>query len=152
MKDPSDNIRDYVYNVLYGTVSYGGSYVPVYSFAPKDATYPHIVIGEQQMLTEEPSPKDDWITEHSVTIEIWDSYSGNDASYVKVNTIANSVTQLLRTRTMTLSGSGGQTIAGITGFNLISLTVENMITDRFLWDNQIVIYKSLNIKLVLEEE
>lgn len=152
MKDPSDNIRDYVYNLLYGTVSYGGSYVPVYSVAPKDSTYPHIIIGEQSMITQEPSTKDVWVTEHTVTIEIWDSYTGNDASYVKVNSIANSITELINTRTMTLVGSGGQSIAGITGFDLIATTVESMITDRFLWETNIVIYKSLIIKFLLEEQ
>lgn len=152
MKDPSDNIRDYVYNVLNGTVSYGGSYIPVYSFAPKDSAYPHIIIGEQQMLTEDPSPKDAWVTENTVTIEVWDSYTGNDASYVKVNTISNSILELLRTRAMALTGSGGWAIAGITGFNLISLTLDSSITDRFLWENKIIIFKSLNIKMLLEEE
>jgi hypothetical protein len=151
MKDPSDNIRDWLYNVLYGTVSYGSSYISVYSFPPKDETFPYIIIGEQTMLGEGESTKDSYITEHEVTIEIWDSYSGNDASYVRVNSIANSILELVRTRSMTLTGSGGESISGITGFNMIRLLADAMVTDRLITEKQIIIYKSILVRLLLEE-
>lgn len=151
MKDPSDNIRDWLYNVMYGTITYGDDYIPVYSFPPRDAEMPYIVIGEQMMSGEDESTKDSWLTEHEVTIEVWDSYTGNDGSYVKVNAIANSILELVRTRNLTVVGSGGESIAGITGWAVVRLTAEAMLTDRFLWDNNIIIYKSLNIRLLLEE-
>jgi hypothetical protein len=151
MKDPSDNIRDWLYNVMLGTITYGGDYIPVYSFPPRDAAMPYIVIGEQMMSGEDESTKDSWLTEHEVTIEVWDSYTGNDGSYVKVNSIANDILELIRTRSLTVTGSGGESIAGITGWTVVRLTAEAMLTDRFLWDNNIIIYKSLNIRLLLEE-
>jgi hypothetical protein len=141
MKDPSDNIRDWLYTLLYGNVSYGGSTVAVYSFPPKDQSFPYIVIGEQTMTGESESTKDAYITEHEVTIEIWDSYSGNDASYVKVNTIADSILQLVRVRTAIT----------ITGYNVIRLLADNMATERVLTEKEIIIYKSMLIRLLLEE-
>jgi hypothetical protein len=150
MKDASDIIRDWVYSVLNLTIQYGSAYVPVYSFVPKDAAFPYIVISEQ-MMTGEDGTKDKFITNHEVTIEIWSSFQGNDASYVPVNSISDSVLRILRQRTKETHGSGGNTITGFTGFNAFSITVNNMITDRFLMDTNIIIYKSINIKLILEE-
>jgi len=150
MKDPSDNIRDWLYGVLNGTVSYGGSYIPVYSYAPKDAEMPYIIIAEQ-MMNGEQGTKDAYITEHEVTIEIWTSFTGNDASYIPANNIGDQVLQIVRQRKLEDQGSGGEAVAGITGFNVIRLLVNNLITDRFLIETGTVIYKSINIRLLLEE-
>jgi len=151
MKDASDIIREWVYNVLYKTITYGSAYVDVYSFAPKDAAFPYILIGEQ-MMTGEDGTKDKFITNHEVTIEVWTSFKGNDASYVPVNSISDSALQLLRQRSFETHGSGGQTIAGFTGYNSITITVNNLITDRFMMDNNIIIYKSIVLNLKLEEQ
>lgn len=150
MKDPSDNIRDWVYNVLYGTVFYNGTAIGVYSFPPKDQSKPYILIAEQFMSGEQ-GTKDCYITEHDVTIEIYDSSSGNDASYVRVNSICDSVLQLLRQRAIETSGSGGATISTITGFNAIRILADTMVTDRITDGTNNIIYKSLNIRLLLEE-
>lgn len=141
MKDPSDSIRDWLYTTLNAAVSYGGSTISVYSFPPKDQTFPYIVIGEQTMSGESESTKDAYITEHEVTIEVWDSYLGNDASYVRANTIGDSVLQLLRTRTAIT----------ISGYNVIRLLADAMITDRIITDKSIIIYKSILVRLLLEE-
>ena len=140
MKDPSDSIRDWLYTKLYTKVSYLTAVIPFYSMPPKDAAMPYIAVGEH-MMTGEQGTKDAYITEHSVDIEIWTSFEGNDASYVMANTIADSVIQILRTRTK-------QTI---TGYNVIRVLVDNMITDRFLMETNIIIYKSINIRLLMEE-
>jgi hypothetical protein len=121
-------------------VGTGGGYCSVYSFPPKDETMPYIVIGEQTMAPEQ-GTKDAYITEHDVTIEIWSSYTGNDASYVSANSISDAVIQILRTR-----GS-----ISIPGYNVIRLLVDNLITDRILTDTKTIIYKSINIRLLLEE-
>jgi hypothetical protein len=151
MKDASDIIREWIYGVLYKTILYGGSYVDVYSFAPKDASFPYILIGEQAMTGETESAKDRFITGHEVTIEIWTSSTGNDSSYIPANTIADSALQLLRQRATETHGSGGTTLPGFTGFNCITIIVSNLITERFLMENSIIIYKSINLKLLLEE-
>jgi hypothetical protein len=140
MKDPSSAIRDWVYDTLNGAVSYGGSAVTVYSFPSKDATMPYILIGENYMLGER-GTKDAYISEHDIMIEVYTSYTGNRASYASVDSIADDIIQLLRTRIM----------PAITGYNCISVLVDNMVTDRFTTDTNIIIYKLIQIKLMLEE-
>lgn len=142
MKDPSGYIRTWLYGVLNGTVSYGGSVVPVYSFASKDAAMPYIIIAEQ---TGDPEggTKDAWINKHDITLEIYCASKGNDASYVPLNTIANSVIQLVRTRAKVTIDSG---------FNVVSCTSSGMVTYSFVGDTDIILYKSLIISLVIEEK
>ena len=142
MKDPSGAIRTWLYGVLNGTVSYSGSVVPVYSFAPKDAAMPYMLIAEQSGGPDE-GTKDCHITDQQVTLEIYTSHTGNDASYVPVNTISNTALQLIRTRTK---------VTGLTGFNVVACVLDGTITDRFILDNKIVIIKVLNFTLTIAEE
>jgi hypothetical protein len=150
MKDPTDNIRQWIYGVLYGTVWYGGVSIPVYSFPPKDVAMPYIVIAEQSMNAEN-GTKDCYITENEVQIEIYSAHAGNDASYKTVTSIANDVLKLLIQRSQETHGSGGSTVGVISGFNTIEISLAGSVTDRFLFETNIVIFKSLNIKLILEE-
>lgn len=151
MKDPSDVIREWVYNVLYQTIYYSTAYVPVYSFAPKDAAFPYIIIGEQSMYGENQSTKDKNITEHQIMIEVYSKHNGNDASYVPVNTIMDLVLQTIRTEPLDVTGSGGQSIPVLTGFNSINIIADSMVTDRFQTDTNIIMYKSINISFLMEE-
>lgn len=151
MKDPSDDIRDWVYSSLNGKVYYGGVAVPVYSVVPNGTSMPYIVIGEQSSSGED-SSKDSFVSEHDVTIEIYSSHTGNRGSYTSVNSIASSILQLLRTMAAT-SGygrdEGGVSIG--TTFNVIKVNMRGLATDRFTSDDKLIIYKSLNINLLLEE-
>jgi len=151
MKDASGNIRQWLYNVLHLTVSYNGSFLSCRSFAPKDDPKPYILLGEIYMLGEEQSTKDCWITEHQATIEVYTSHTGNDASYVELDSIVDDVLAIIRRRTQALTGSGGQAVAGITGFNIISTTVISMASERIMLEDEIVIMKSIILKLILEE-
>jgi uncharacterized protein (TIGR02145 family) len=150
MKDPSDNIRTWLYEVLYGTVAYNNAYVPVYSFAPKDAVMPHIVIGEQTMDAED-GTKDAYITTNNTVIEIYASYTGNDAKYKAVNSIAEDILEIVRQRTRETHGSGGATVTAITGFNIITTTLAGALTDRIVLENMIVVFKQIEISMVVEE-
>ena len=47
---------------------------------------------------------------------------------------------------------GGQTMGGIDGYNEINIMVGSIATQRVLFDNEIVIMKSIVIKFRLEEE
>lgn len=142
MKDPSGLIRTWLFGVLNTNVSYGGSVVPVYSFATKDAAMPYILIGQQSGGSEmERSTKSSWVTSQSVTIEIYAASTGNDASYVPLNTIADSVIQLVRTRSAIL----------IAGFNVVSCVVDSIITDCMDFETNIVLVKLINITLIIEE-
>jgi hypothetical protein len=142
MRDPSDEIRKWLYGVLNGQVTYNSVVVPVYSFPPKDAAMPYIQIAEQSSGPDE-GTKDCYITRHTVTLEIYTSHTGNDASYVPVNTISNTALQLIRTRTK---------VTGLTGFNVVACVLDGTITDRFILDNKIVIIKVLNFTLTIAEE
>ena len=142
MKDASGLVRTWLYGVLNGTVTYNAVTVPVYSFPPKDAAMPYMLIAEQSTGSElDESTKDCYIAPYYVTLEIYASEEVNDASYVPVNTIADSALQLIRTRTMPT----------ISGYNVISRIYEGGVTDRFDLGNKIVIFKSMNFKLIIEE-
>ena len=140
MKDPSDAIRQWVYDTLNGNVTYNSSAVSVYSFVPFDAAFPYIVIGDQSMSAEE-GTKDCYITNNDIMLEFYSSFDGNDATYAVVNSIADDSLQLLRTRT----------VQTITGYNPISITLVGSLTDRLLFEDHIEVYKSLTINLILEE-
>jgi len=142
MKDPSGLIRTWIYGVLNTKVTYGGSAVPVYSFAPKDAAMPYILLAGQTGSSElEESTKDTYITRHSITIEIYASGTGNRASYVPVNTISDSVVQLVRTRTKIT----------ITGYNVVSIVFDSSLTDAYISDTNTITLKVLNFTLIMEE-
>jgi len=143
MKDPSGLIRSWLFTLLDTNVSYGSSVVPVYSFAPKNARMPYILLAQQSAGPEgEHSTKDSYVTDQSFTIEIYSSHTGNDASYVPINTISNSVLQLVRVRTSIT----------IVGYNVVSCVLDNTITDNFLMDDTTIIMKVLNFTLIIEEE
>lgn len=142
MKDPSGLIRTWLYGVLNGQVSYSSSTVPVYSFAPKDAAMPYILLAGQSASSEnEESTKDAWITRQSFTIEIYSSLTGNDASYVPINTISDSVVQKVRTRSA----------ISISGYNVISCVLDSTITDMMDFETKIVGIKILNFTMIIEE-
>jgi hypothetical protein len=118
---------------------------------PKDASKPSIIIGEQYMEADE-STKDSWITVNSVVLEIYASYSGNDASYKLINSVGEDVLELVTAEPLTSVGSGSIAVTTVTGYDVISVMVQSIATERILFDNEIVLMKSIIIKLTLEEE
>ncbi len=142
MKDPSGLIRTWVFGKLNGTVTYLAVAVPVYSFAPKDQTMPYMLIGDHISSSEmEESTKDKWIARYSFSIEVYFVNTGNDASYVPVNTISDSVMQIIRTRTA----------IAIAGYTVIGIIFEGSMTDKIDMDNRIVTLKIMNFTLTMEE-
>lgn len=151
MKDPTGAIREWLYDALYANVSYNSVIVPVYSFAPKDQAMPYILLAGQQMILND-STKDSSITENLATIEVWTSFTGNDASYVQANAIADDIVEIL-TSEDTVPGSGShEGGALLEGFDQVVVMVESILTDSVMWDNNIIIYKSINLKMLVEEE
>ena len=151
MKDPSESIRQWLYDILNLTVQYNGSYVPCYSFVPQNVTMPFIVLGEQYMEADE-STKDSSITLNSINIEVYASYTGNDASYKMVNSLSEDILELITADPITEAGSGGEDVGGIDDYNAINIMVGSIATQRVLFDKEIVIMKSIVIKFRLEEE
>ena len=150
MKDPSEDIRQWLHDILHLTVTYNGSYVPCYSFVPKSTAMPYIVLGEQYMEADE-STKDSYITLNSINIEIYASYTGNDASYKMINSLSEDVLALITADPITEAGSGGSAVGGIDNYNEVNIMVGSIATQRVLFDNEIVIMKSIVIKFRLEE-
>lgn len=150
MKDPSEDIRQWLYDILNLTVSYSGVHVPCYSFAPVNSTKPFIILGEQYMEADV-SVKDKSITENSISIEIYAAYSGNDATYKLINSVANDIIQLVTADPITQAGSGGSSAGTIDNYDEIVISVQSISTQRVLFDNEIVIMKSIIIKFLLEE-
>ena len=151
MKDPSENIRQWLFDILNLTLQYNGSYVPCCSFVPQNTVMPYIVLGEQYMEADE-STKDSNITLNSINIEVYASYTGNDASYKMVNGLSEDILELITADPITEAGSGGSDVGGIDGYNEIDIMVGSIATQRVLFDNNIVIVKSIVIKFRLEEE
>lgn len=148
MKDPGTTIRQWLYDNLQG-ITYGGAAVPVYSFPPKDAAMPYIVIGDM-LSTGEESTKDSYLSAYDYTVEIWTSFTGNRATYVPADNVANQITQKLRTGPEFVF-SGSNPLPSFGEFNCVRVEVRGMMSDRFMFDNKIVIYKSLSINFLMEE-
>ena len=143
MKDPSGSIRTWLYGVLNTTVTYNAVAVPVYSFAPRNAAMPYILLAGQSSVSElEESTKDCYINKQSFTIEIYSANdNGNDATYKVVNTISDSVLQLVRTRTAPT----------ISGYTVISVVLDSMLTDMMDFETKIIAIKILNFTMIIEE-
>jgi len=150
MKDPCDDIRDWMYSTLNNAISYSGIIVPVYSFPPSGLTKPYIVISDHE-ANEPQSTKDRYIWDVNTTIEIYTSFlSATNASYIPANSISNQVLQLLVQRAY---GGYGVEEGGIifTNFNLITCKPVGMRTERRVSDTELLIYKELIINQLLEE-
>jgi hypothetical protein len=142
MKDPSGLIRTWLFGALNTKVSYNSVVVPVYSFAPKDAAMPYILLAGFSSPGED-GTKDCYISKHQVTVEIYTSNTGNNATFVPLDAISDSVLQLLRIRTKVNIG---------TGYNVVSCVNDGIITDSTSDETNIIMIKILNFTLTIAEE
>lgn len=91
MKDPNSAIRKAYYDLMSGSVSYGGKSVPIYdSFVPEKASYPRIVFSSQS--NQDFSAINRYGQENDTTIEI--VVRGKN-SLKMIDDIANQVKQIL---------------------------------------------------------
>jgi hypothetical protein len=156
MKDASGNIRQWLYNILHGAISYNGSWIPVYSFATANKAKPYILLGENYFMGEELSTKDKWITEHQAIIEVYADDAGNRKGYAQLDSIVEDILTQIRgsvkqPEVSSFTGSGGQAVAGISGFNTVICTILSMSSQRYETDKGVELMKSIIIKLILEE-
>ena len=151
MKDPSDDIRDWIYTVLNNNVVYNTAAVPIYSFPPENVSYPYIVIGEQSGEGED-GAKDRWLWDVTTQIHVYTQHWGTDASYVPVNTIVSACWQRLRTLDTPDSYATDEDTVALANFALIKVRIGSFNTERILNDNEIIISKQFSINLLVEEE
>jgi hypothetical protein len=88
---------------------------------------------------------------NTISIEVYASYSGNDATYKLINSVANDIMELVTADQITQVGSGGSSVGSIDNYNEVVISVQSISTQRVLLDNEIVIMKSIIIKFLLEE-
>ena len=151
MKDASKEIRDWLYTTLNGYLSYSGSNVPVYTVPDKNTSMPYVIIGEISSPGED-GTKDKFINEYDITIEIWTDFAGSIGSYIPADSIASSILQRVRTWAATSGYDRDEGPVAINAaFNVIRVNMRGMVTDRFLNEERIVVYKSVNINLLVEE-
>ena len=105
MKDPSHVILGALYTALNTNVSYGGSVIPVYTriieWEDRDVDQ---MIQLSEVRLDEDGPKDAYLSKGTVDIYIDTFFTGkNEGSWVPVNSISTSLTQLIDT-TFSLSG------------------------------------------------
>lgn len=149
MKDPCDDIRDWIYTSLSGNISYGGSVVPVYSFAPSNASMPYIIIGEHAGIGES-GAKDCYMWDITTELQIYTGFSPSKAGYVPVNAITNSIMGILGFRATTYGREEGS--VAMNNFNVIKVSFGDFSTNRELIDDKIVISKFINLNLTVEEQ
>jgi hypothetical protein len=149
MKDPSDDIRDWLYTIIHNNVTYGST-IPVYSFPPEDVSFPYILIGEQSGEGEE-GAKDRWMWDVTTQIHVYTKHINSDASYVPVNTIMSGIWQVLRTAISTDTYATDETPTALANFSLIRVRVGSFNTDRVMDDNGIIISKQVSITILVEE-
>jgi hypothetical protein len=150
MKDPSDDIRDWLYTTLHNNVSYGGATISVYSFPPEDVSYPYILLGEQSGEGEE-GAKDRWLWDVATQVTVYTLHVNSDASYVPVNTIMSAIWQRVRTSTTGDNYMTDESPVALTNFNLIRVRVGAFNTERTIEDNGVKISKQVSINLLVEE-
>lgn len=152
MKDPCDDIRDWLYTSLNGYLSYAGANVPVYSFPTEDVVYPYVVIGEHASEGEE-SIKDRYMWDVATYLEIRTELSVHDASYLPVNSISDQIMQRLRVSYPAGGYGYGQDEGAVAmnNFNVIRVRFGAFNTDRQLGQDKILISKQLTVQLLVEE-
>lgn len=150
MKDPCDDIRDWLYTSLNGKITYNGLVVPVYSFPAADSTFPYIVIGEHSGEVEG-GTKDSYMWDVTTILEIYTSHAATFASYLPVNSISNSILQLLRVRNY--GGGYGREEADVAmnNFKVVRVQIGGFATDRELREMEIIISKTMSINILVEE-
>jgi len=143
MKDPTNVIIAALHGALDGNVSYGGNTIPVYTRVIEwgDRDYDqYIEIAEPSL--DEDGPKDAYISDGTVTINVFDFFEGkNEGSWTRANAISSSITQLIDT-TFSLSGFT-QILGRVSGIESPDYTLD---------DGGAVYQKIITYQFIIEED
>ena len=151
MKDPCDDIRDWIYTTLSGHILYNGAYVPVYSFPPENVSYPYILIGEHSAAGED-GAKDRWLWDVTTMVHIYTRHKEHDASYVPVNSISSSVMERIRRRNRGDSYATGEESVTLANFELVKVNIGAFSTDRMITETGVILGKQISINILVEED
>jgi|TARA_E500000178_G_C16565527_1_gene549312 hypothetical protein len=98
MKEPIRFIRQKIFTLLNGNVSYGGSNVPVYNRVPSTQSEPYIIVYSAD-TTQTNQNQSDFIVECITRIEVVTSFFSDDGGELQVNDIVESILELIKTST-----------------------------------------------------
>jgi len=98
MKEPIRYIRQKIFTLLNGNVSYGGSNVPVYNRVPSTQSEPYIIIYSVDTAQTNQN-QTDFIVECITRIEVVTAFLSDDGGELQVNDIVESILELIKTST-----------------------------------------------------
>mgnify|MGYP005990474159 FL=1 len=98
MKEPIRYIRQKIFTLLNGNVSYGGSNVPVYNRVPSTQSEPYIIIYSVDTAQTNQN-QTDFIVECITRIEVVTAFFSDDGGELQVNDIVESILELIKTST-----------------------------------------------------
>lgn len=98
MKEPIRYIRQKIFTLLNGNVSYDGSNVPVYNRVPSTQSEPYIIIYSVDTAQTNQN-QTDFIVECITRIEVVTAFLSDDGGELQVNDIVESILELIKTST-----------------------------------------------------
>mgnify|MGYP003118814052 FL=1 len=98
MKEPIRFIRQKIFTLLNGNVSYGGSNVPVFNRVPSTQSEPYIIIYSAD-TSQTNQNQTDFIVECITRIEVVTAFLSDDGGELQVNDIVESILELIKTST-----------------------------------------------------
>lgn len=98
MKEPIRYIRQKIFTLLNGNVSYGGSNVPVYNRVQSTQSEPYIIIYSVDTAQTNQN-QTDFIVECITRIEVVTAFLSDDGGELQVNDIVESILELIKTST-----------------------------------------------------
>ena len=98
MKEPIRFIRQKIFTLLNGNVSYGGSNVPVFNRVPSTQSEPYIIVYSAD-TTQTNQNQSDFIVECITRIEVVTAFLSDDGGELQVNDIVESILELIKTST-----------------------------------------------------
>lgn len=113
-------VRKAILSKLVGNINIGDGVLPIYGRVPDNATYPYALVRTEE-TSEIDQNQSTFISQVNTAIEIVTRYASDDGSALKAQQYANSILQVIRTRSanyMDLSNDGFkvyvQELSGIT--------------------------------------
>lgn len=98
MKEPIRFIRQKIFTLLNGNVSYGGSNVPVYNRVPSTQSEPYIIVYSAD-TSQTNQNQSDFIVECITRIEVVTAFLSDDGGELQANDIVESILELIKTST-----------------------------------------------------
>ena len=98
MKEPIRSIRQKIFTLLNGNVSYDGSNVPVFNRVPSTQNEPYIIIYSVDTAQTNQN-QTDFIVECITRIEVVTAFFSDDGGELQVNDIVESILELIKTST-----------------------------------------------------